>query len=379
MTTRPVPATAGVGDRAPRKRPVWPVVWTAVALVALILIGWNARVGAVSARIRTPGFPDGPAPRPVDPLFGYHHWVALLQILTVVMMVQMIALLVWAIRRHPGHPYLLMGIITTLIVWQDPIMNWSPYAVYNPDLAHWPEDWPLVSLSPTVEPFLVIGYASFYFGPFFLANPVLKRIQAARPTDSFVWRHPLLSLGVLILVFGFVMDMILEVTLVRTGMYIYSQVIPFGSIFVGRPWQFPLLWESTLVCLVMIPAGVLVYRDDTGRTVAEKLAQRARIFPGRPVLGMFAVMFVIINIAYFCYGFGFQLIKISGAATSVACPWPYPEAKVYDPQGVYEKNGQPGPYSVGIWSTWMSGQPHGRPDVSLPADGGRCAPEPHHG
>ena len=43
-----------------------------------------------------------------------------------------------------GSPVLLMGIICTLIVWQDPIMNWSPYAVYNPQLLHWPEDWPLI-------------------------------------------------------------------------------------------------------------------------------------------------------------------------------------------------------------------------------------------
>ena len=30
-----------------------------------------------------------------------------------------------------------------------------------------------------------------------------------------------------------------------------------------------------MVTFVMIPAGVLLYRDDTGKTVAEKLAQRA--------------------------------------------------------------------------------------------------------
>ena len=38
-----------------------------------------------------------------------------------------------------------------------------------------------------------------------------------------------------------------------------------------------------------------------------------------------------------------------------------PEAKVYDPQGFYEKAGQPGPYFAGIWSGWQSGQPDGRP------------------
>jgi Spirocyclase AveC-like len=274
---------------------------------------------------------------------------------------------------------LLMGIVTTLIVWQDPIMNWSPFAVYNPQLWHWPEDWPLVSLSPTVEPFLVIGYIMFYLGPYFPAIWILRKLQARRPVDSFVWRHPLISLALIILPIGFVFDMMLEVTLVRTGFYIYSQVIPFGSIFVGEPYQFPLIWESLMVTFVMIPAGVLLYRDDTGRTVAEKLAQRARIFTSRPALGMFVVMFVLINLAYFSYGAAFAVIKWTRTATSVACPWPYPEAKVYDPQGFYEENGQPGPYSVGIWSTWMSAQPNGRPDVQLGAVSDRCAPEGQNG
>ena len=53
-------------------------------------------------------------------------------------------------RKDPGSPVLLMVLCTTLIVWQDPIMNWSPYAVYNPMLLHWPENWPLVMMSPTV-------------------------------------------------------------------------------------------------------------------------------------------------------------------------------------------------------------------------------------
>ena len=70
----------------------------------------------------------------------------------------------------------------------------------------------------------------------------------------------------------------------------------------------------------MIPAGILVYRDDTGRTVSEKLAQRARIFRSRPALGSFLVMLAIINVAYLMYGAAFTAIKWSKAATSVACP-----------------------------------------------------------
>ena len=163
---------------------------------------------------------------------------------------------------------------------------------------------------------------------------------------------------------------------VRMQLYIYSQVIPFGSVFTGKPYQFPLLWESTFVCWVMIPAGVLLYRDDTGRTQAEKLAQRIRTlrpFRARPALATFTVMFAILNVAYFCYGASFGVIRATGAATSVACPWPFPESKVYDPQGFYAEAGQPGPYMAGIWDGWESAQ-SGRPNVATNPDG-RCSPK----
>ena len=338
----------------------------------VIVIAHNARYGAVAERIKNPNVQG--APRPVRPLFGWTHWMTALQIGTVVSLVLIVVAFVVMWRLRPKHPVLLMAIVCTTLVWQDPIMNWAPYAVYNPQLWHWPETWPLVSLSPTVEPFVVLGYVMFYLAPFFGAIFVLRRLQRRRAVDSFVWRHPLVSLAILIYVIGFVYDAVQEMLLIRTQLYIYSQVIPFGSVFTGKPYQFPLLWESSLVTAVMIPAGVLLYRDDTGRTVAEKLSQRVRAFHGRPVLGTFVVMFLILNAAYlFLYGGSFAIIRGSGAATSVACPWPFPEAKVYDPQGYYEKAGQPGPYSAGIWDGWETGQ-SGRPDVSPPGAGGRCSP-----
>ena len=42
-------------------------------------------------------------------------------------------------------------------------------------------------------------------------------------------------------------DAFLEIFLVRTQLYIYSQVIPFGSFAAGESYQFPLIWESALV------------------------------------------------------------------------------------------------------------------------------------
>ncbi|HZQ84380.1 MAG TPA: spirocyclase AveC family protein [Acidimicrobiales bacterium] len=354
---------------APTTSRAWRVAAALSVLAVVIVVGINSRSGAVAGRIANPAVQG--APRPVEPLFGFHHWIALHQIGTILMMITLTTVVVVGWKRKPGNPVLLMVIVMTLLIWQDPIMNWAPYAVYNPALRHWPETWPLVSLSPTVEPFIVVGYATFYMAPFFPGSWLLRRIQARRPAESFVWRHPLITLSLLMFGIGLVFDACLEIFLVRTQLYIYSQVIPFGSFAVGKWYQFPLIWETALVTTVMIPAGILLYRDDTGRTKAERLAQRARLFRGRPALGTFAVMFAVINVAYFfAYGGGYTVIKWTKTATSVACPWPFPEAKVYDPNGFYAKQGTPGPYSPGIWAGWESGQ-GGRPDMAA-ATSGRC-------
>lgn len=345
------------------------IAGAALAAFALFFIA-NCRV-ALDPRVANPNVQG--RPRPVRFIFGLDY-ITFLHISTVIMLLVLLVVFIRGWRRNPGSPVMLMFLCTTLIVWQDPIMNWAPFAVYNPDLIHWPESWPLVSLSPTVEPFVVFGYVTFYFGPYFPAVWILRKLQAKYGPESFVSRHPLISLGALTCAIGFVFDAWLEIQLVHMGMYIYSQVIPWGSVFTGSTFQFPLIWESFSVTFVMVPAAILCYRDDTGKSVAEKLAAKAKIFPSRPVLGTFLVMFAIINVSYFAYGAWFWVIKVSHAATSVACPWPYPEAKVYDPQGYYEKAGAQGPYSVGIWSTWASGEPNGRPHVEAPPSGqGPCA------
>jgi len=348
-------------------------LWGLVTVVTLGLVAYHARMGAVSPRIANPEVSG--VPRPVEFLYGNDFPLVEMQIGCVVMMIIIVGVCAWTWRRYPGHPYVLMTIAATGIVWQDPIMNWAPYAVYNPQLWHFPEDWPLVNISPSVEPFVVIGYASFYFiVPFFFSMWLLRSWQARTALDAFVWRHPLVSLGLLLFVIGFIFDAALEIFSVHAGLYIYSQVIPWGSLFAGTTFQFPLIWESAMVTFVMIPAGVLCYRDDTGRTVAEKLAQRLRLYRTRPALATFLVMFGFLNVAYFMYGAGFGAIRASGLATSVACPYPYPEAKTYDPQGYYEREGQPGPYFEGYWNTWMTAQPDGRPTNNPQKADAGCLP-----
>ena len=311
------------------------VLTVVVVLAALIMSALVSRVGVTSDRIRNPDVIG--APRPVNYLFGVSSstWIifGLIGNSLVILGIAVACVSTW--QRHPRHPVVLMVIAATLLVWLDPVMNWMCYAGYNPQLPHLPEDWPLVSMSPVIEPLIVLTYAIFFVAPYFPAIAVLRRIQARRGPESFPSRHPLLSLTVLILAFGAVYDIFLELFIIGQGVYIYSQVVPFGSVFVGTPFQFPLLWQLALVTPVMIAAGVLLYRDDTGRTTAEKLALRARIFGKHTTIGMFVTMFFVLNLAYSVYAIGFGTIRAMGMATSVACPWPYPEAKTYDPQGVY--------------------------------------------
>lgn len=361
-------APALTTDRPTTKSSVgWGAFWVGL-LFLVFFAAHNARPpGDLAERVKNPA----DVPSMASPAFNYD-WMGRLEAGTWVAMALLVIACVVLWRRYPKHPILLMAIAAEGIVWLDPVMNWAPYAVYNPQLWHWPETWPLASLAPTVEPFIVVGYVTFYLGPFFPAIWVLRRIQRNRPVTSFVWRHPLISLGLLTYAIGFVFDAFLEIFCIRAGLYIYSQVVPFGSVFTGKPYQFPLLWESSLVTLVMIPAAVLLYRDDTGKTVAEKLTQRAKLFPRRPALGLFVMMFAILNVAYITYGLGFAILRWTKVSTSVACPYPYPQEKVYDPQGFYAKAGQPGPYMEGRWNGWESLH-SGRPDVAT-APSGRCGP-----
>ena len=180
------PAASATGSSRSRARGLGPRSGSSRGSAVLsALIAANARTGAVSPRIRTRTSTG--APRPVEPLFGFDHWLGHVRRSVhdhVVDADHRRRVRGWRGGDTRQHPVLLMGIVTTLIVWQDPIMNWSPYAVYNPQLWHWPEDWPLVSLSPTVEPFLVIGYVMFYLGPYFPAIWILRKIQAAAPVRT---------------------------------------------------------------------------------------------------------------------------------------------------------------------------------------------------
>jgi len=241
----------------------------------------------------------------------------------------------WAWQRYPRHPFLLMVIAANTLAWFDPINNWAIGLVYNPRMWHVPDGVPWLSVSPVIEPLTSIIYAPYVMLPLLIAGPLMRRLQKNRPKDAYVWRHPLISLALITFVIGFTWDAAQEMLLVRTQFLTYTHVTEFGSIWVGKNYQYPLLQASALITMPMIAAAVMLYRDEDGRTQAEKLASRFKLYTTRPATATFVVMAVILNICFITFSASFWLVRVTGAADQVACPWPYPSAAPWDPHHLY--------------------------------------------
>ena len=275
------------------------------------------------------------------------HWLVLHQVGTIISMMLLIAVFAWLARRS-RHPVLLMVLASTSIVWQDPIMNWAPYAVYNPQLWHLPEDWPLV---------IAVAHGRAVHRDRLL--DLLLSARSSRPSGSCAgcrprgrrlvrWRRPLISLALLILL-----------DRVRHRRDAGDLPRPHRAATSTRrssrgarsspetTFQFPLIWESLLVTFVMIPAGVLCYRDDTGTHAGREAGPAGALFADAPALGTFLVMFVIFNVAYFVYGAGFALIKRDEARDLRRLPLAVSGSQGLRPAGLLREEGQPGPYSEG--------------------------------
>lgn len=345
-------------------------IWWLVGLGAAAFVLLNAERGPVSPSTRNPAGEGQPSP--VTPTLHEVDWVRLGEVAAVVLFVGTVIYLVRGLRRDPRNPVTLMMAASCTLCWFDPINNWMIGLVYNPKMWHFPQDWPWVGMSPIIEPLTSFVYAPYIALPFFLATPLLKRLQRNRSRDAYVWRHPLISVGLLTFVIGFAWDALQEMFLVSTQFLTYTHVTEFGSIWVGENRQFPLLQASSLITIPMIAASVLLYREGDGPTVAENLAKRFALYARRPAVATFLVMTVILNVCFICFSTSFWIVRVTGAASSVACPWPYPASNVWDPHGRYAEQGHPGPFTSGRGSGSLALQPDGRP-TDIVATSDRCS------
>lgn len=370
-STRIQQPTAASRTAGSREAVRWkaPLGWAIVAVLAVFVL--------VTAEKHGPASPDNANPNgvgmppPVEPLLHPFDWIFWGQVLGALLAAVIFIASVLAWRRRPGHPVVLMVLASSTLLWWDPINNWAIGLVYNPNLWHFPRDWPWFNISPIIEPLTSFVYAPYVLLPYFLAMPILRAVQRRADPKRFVWRHPLISIGALTFVIGVIWDAAQEILLTRAQFLTYSHVVEFGSMDVGKNSQFPLLMASLLITIIMIPASILLYRDDTGESQAQKIAQRLGLHARRPNLATFLVMVLVLNVAMISFSSAFWLARTTGAASTVACPWPYPEAKTWDPRGYYESQGAPGPFTAGKASSWQTGQPGGRP-TDITVESHRC-------
>jgi hypothetical protein len=331
-----------------------------LALAALLCVYGALAVagtGPNAERIRHPA-PTGTyvydgVPRADPALWGFEHWGLVIQIGTLVIAAGIWAYFIRVSRRQGAwHPGLVLCCAVTTMLWQDSYSNWVPYAAYDPRLLHWPVTWAWASLSPTVEPLFVIpGYVAAFVPPALGTLWTYHRFVAPKVRLGSWWdRHPVVTLWLVAWLVAMVWDTLVELFFVHTGFYTYTQVIRWGSINAGTTTQLPWLWEVPSVSVIYASATALLWRDDQGQTIADRVGGRVGPFRRRPRLATLVVASCIMNLSFTAYVAFWTPIRLSRVADTVARPWRYQDTKVYDPQGFYHQAGEPGPYFPGIWS-----------------------------
>jgi Spirocyclase AveC-like len=342
---RPGPArTQGTGaSRVP------PAVLGCVVLGLVVTLLVTAQTGITERALRNPipaatHFYDG-VPRANPPFLGVTNWPLVVEVATLVVVVVAWALVGWVSwRQRRVHPSLVFLAAANFLVFTDPFVNWATYTNFDPRLAHLPMSWPYVSIVPSVEPlFAVPGYPLFLLGPSLLAFAMYRRYVSprARP-GSFAARHPLITIFMIGYAISIPLDCFMEWFLMKAEIWIYSQTTP--PMLRGGTVQWG-IWEPLGFSIPMAAGGMLLWRDDAGRTICTRIADRFGILRRHGMLRQMAVAFAILAGANITYGTSFAIFRVANLATHIARPFPYQEMKIYDPQHRYQHAGVAGPYS----------------------------------
>lgn len=357
MTVHETAANDGAATAAPSRRTLLLrlSVSAIVAGIAIWILAVSTR-GIDSERVRNPN-PKGTVwydgvPRAHEPLWGFEYWPYLWEIVCVV-----VALGFWAyfiaksVQQRRAAPGLIAMVASTLCLVWDPIVNWSAFDVFDPRFLHYPIDWPYINITPNVACiFVYAGYPFYLIIPGVIAIALDKRFVEPRlSSTSWIARHFLIRLFSIGFVMAVIFDFSAELLMVRTEVWQFVQA-PGPIIHIG-PHQFPVLWEPALFSPTMAVTAMMLHRDDTGRTMMHRVAERISWLRSRRFWGPVLVALVIYTIPYMgIYTAGFSIFRLTGYSNNLEQPFPFQEMKVYDPQGRFENAGEPGPYYEGTWS-----------------------------
>lgn len=325
------------------------VRWTLILLgsIAVIITLANSSSDVSGTRIARPA--DAPVLEHRE-FLGISNWYMYFQLLALVGFVAM-----WSVgiyksvkRRKPTAMLIILATITAVSVW-DPIINWAGYTAYDPRFFHFNIDWFYLRVEPSVQAWVaVIAYAGFFLLPAWFVLALYKRLARRAPGGSFITRRPRLTLLMMALPICIIFDGLAEASMVRAGLYTFTQLMPIGVISAGQPWQFPLLWEPLTFGTFIGITAPLMWENDQRQSWGEAFAARFKVFNGRPHIGAFVCSFAAFTIVYFGVWFSvWGFFRVTGMATSLVRTWDIPETSVYDPQGFYQTAGNPGPFYKG--------------------------------
>ncbi|MBT8340870.1 MAG: spirocyclase AveC family protein, partial [Desulfatitalea sp.] len=237
----------------------------------------------------------------------------------------------------------LMVINFLLIWWMDPMVNYFNFSfTYNShtfNMGSWASFIPGASypnLENFPEPLLMMG--GFYLGFWMLT--ALAGCWLIR--KMLAWRPGIRPLSCLVVVFiaMFIIDMLIELLILRTGLAAYPGVWASFSIFPGQVYQWP-LYEGVGVGLACVGFTALrFYKDDKGQTFVEKGIDRLKISSSKKrivrflalagaiqpmmLLGFYVTYNVfLLHIDTFPAYPSYMRNEICGEGTTYACPNKY--------------------------------------------------------
>ena len=333
-------ATVPTPSRSPQR--VSTPGWIAIGLLSIAVVGMGVSVRSGldhDPRVRSAlpavrqGFDHeiaGGVGRAQEPLLGVTNWPLLLQLALLALFVVLLAgAVITSVRAgRVSNSLLLVGACCAL-TYLDPVANWATYSVYDPQLLHLPTSWPYASLAPVIEPpFLVLlGYPVYFVLPALLSSRLYRRVVLPRAgASSFPARHPLVSLALICCAVGVPIDIAVQLTVMRADIYSYSQYFGPAIGTVHLP-----LMTTVLDVLIMASAAILTWKDDSGRSTAQRLATRLRLGRRHPRLAELAAAVGVLSVGYMIGLAPWIGMRVANRVDSLATPWRYGEATIYDP------------------------------------------------
>jgi hypothetical protein len=343
-----VPDDLGSPERARIRLAPW-IALGAIATFVLVYGLANASRGTTAARLVNPN-PPQPVPKLSWAGVSTNTWIPIFYVVTglVIGLMGFLFIRHWRQtgRVHPGWPiFIALSIIGPI---GDPVWNWAFYCNYNPNLLHWPVSWSLFNTAPTVEPWWIVlgAYQAFYLGPGLLAFNLHRKFVKGRGGEgSWVRQHPLWTMFGFCLIVGFIMDILMEEWMMNIGIYKYTQIAG-PNLNIGKAYlQFiEIGWCGLWTALI----AFMMRKDDRGRSATSRWATSVPLLR-RMRFGEMQTAFVVILVMMALYGGCFCATRLSGWAHPVGHPYPFRTLKTYDPNGLMQKAGQPGPFTPGTW------------------------------